>query len=269
MSTRGAAKRAAREARSSPALRALARGGYAANGLVHVIIGVIVIVIAVGGRGESDQAGAFKTIAAAPLGFVALWVLALLLGGLGVWHAADGLLTSRRSDVRKWGVRISEWGQALVFLALAAVSASVALGARPDADETAEDASRGVLTLPGGPWLLGIAGIGIGIGGVAFVVMGLRRSFRRKMSIPSGALGSGATVLGVVGFVAKGVALVVVGILLTVAAIKVDPGSAGGLDGAIRALLDVFAGPFLVAVVGAGFIAYGAFCFFRARYARL
>jgi type IV secretory pathway VirB2 component (pilin) len=89
------------------------------------------------------------------------------------------------------------------------------------------------------------------------------------MSIPSGGLGSGVTVLGVIGFVAKGVALVVVGILLTVAAIKVDPGSAGGLDGAIRALLDVFAGPFLVAVVGAGFIAYGAFCFFRARYARL
>lgn len=264
-----AAKRAAREARSSPALRVLARGGYAANGVVHVLIGVIVLVIAAGGRGESDQAGAFKAIASAPLGFVALWALAILLAGLGLWHAADGVIASRSSDVKKWGVRISEWGQALVFLALGVIAASVALGAKPDADESAQEASRGVLSIPGGPWLLGLVGVGIGIGGIAFVVMGVLRSFRSKVDIPPGRLGTAVTVLGVVGFVAKGVALVVVGVLLVVAAVKVDADAAGGLDGAVQALLDVFGGPFLVGLVGGGFVAYGVFCFFRARYARL
>jgi hypothetical protein len=264
-----AAKRAAREARSSPALRVLARGGYAANGVVHVLIGMIVVAIALGGKGESDQAGAFKAIGAAPLGFVALWALAILLAALGVWHAANGLIASRSSDVKKWGVRISEWSQALVFLALGAIAASVALGARPNADEAAEEASRGVLNLPGGAWLLGLTGIGIGVGGIAFVVMGVRRSFHSKVAIPESRAGTLVTTLGVIGFVAKGVALVVVGILLVIAAARVDPDTAAGLDGAIRSLLDVFGGPFLVAVVGAGFIAYGVFCFFRARYARL
>ena len=264
-----AAKRAAREARSSTPLRGLARGGYAANGGVHVLIGVIAIAIALGARGEGDQAGAFKTIGGAPLGFVGLWALAVLLGALGLWHAANGLIATRASDVKKWGVRISEWGQALVFLALGAIAASVALGARPNAEKTAEEASRGVLTLPGGAWLLGLVGIGIGVGGVSFLVMGVLRSFRTKVDIPEGRLGHTVTTLGVVGFVAKGIALLVVGILVTVAAVKVEPDTAGGLDGAIDTLLDMFAGPFLVGLVGAGFVAYGVFCFFRARYAHL
>jgi len=264
-----AAKGAARTATASPVFRVLARGGYAANGFVHVLIGIIVLVIAAGGRGESDQTGALKTIAAAPLGFVALWALAALLAALGCWHAAAGVVVSRRSGVRTWGLRISSWGQALVFLTLGALAASVALGARPDADDSAQDASRGVLAIPGGPWLLGLVGLGIGVGGVVFVVMGIRRSFRSKVDIPSGALGALVTVLGVVGFIAKGLALAGVGILLLVATVTFDPDAAGGLDGALQALLRGFLGPLLVGSIGAGFVAYGIFCFFRARYARL
>ncbi|MFT4281775.1 DUF1206 domain-containing protein [Microbacterium sp.] len=259
----------AREARSSTVLRLLARGGYAANGLVHVMIGVVAFVIAFGGRGKSDQTGAFTTIATAPLGFAALWVIAALLAGLGLWHVAAGTAVLRSSDAKKWGVRLSEWGQAAVFLALAVIAATVALGSRPDANETVQQASRGVLTVPGGPWLLGLVGIGIGIGGIAFIVMGVRRSYRNKVTIPRGALEVFVTALGSVGFVAKGIALSVLAVLLVIAAVRVDPDTAGGLDSAIRALLEVTGGPAIVAAVGAGFVAYGIFCFFRARYARL
>ncbi len=263
------AKQAAREARSSTPLRLLARGGYAANGVAHIIIGIIALVISGGGPGESDQAGAFLAIAQAPLGFAALWAMAVLLGALGLWHAAEGVAVMRRSDLTKWGVRVSEWGQAVIFVALGAIAASVALGARPNAEQTAQEASRGVLNIPGGPWVLALVGVAIAGGGVAFVVMGVRRSFHDKVAVPDGALGTVVTALGVVGFLAKGVALGVVGVLLVIAAVTVDAETAGGVDGAIRALLDVFGGPFLVAAVGAGFVAYGVFCLFRARYARL
>lgn len=263
------AKHAARQARSSTPLRALARGGYAANGAVHLLIGVLVIAVANGAGGDSDQAGAFKAIAAAPLGFVALWALAALLAALGLWHLAEGVVTSRRSDVKKWAVRTSEWGQAGVFIVLGVIAASVALGARPDADEAAQDASRGVLGIPGGAWLLGLVGVGIGIGGIAFVVMGARRSFRLKVAVPDGALGAVVSFLGVVGFVAKGAALLALGVLLVVAAVKVDPEAAGGLDGALRGLVEMDSGPLLVGAIGAGLLAYGVFCFFRAAFARL
>ena len=58
-------------------------------------------------------------------------------------------------------------------------------------------------------------------------------------------------------------------VLLLVAAVKVDPEAAGGLDAAIQTLLGLAFGPWLVGAVGIGFIAYGVFCLFRAKYARI
>jgi hypothetical protein len=269
-----AAKAVAREAEASTAFEALARAGYVANGVVHLLIGTIVLVIAFGGRAEGDQAGAFKAVAGAPLGFVLLWLIAIALAALGVWHIAEGILARDRSgDVkgaaRKWGRRAAEWGQALIFIALGLISAAVALGARPNAEKTAEAASRGLLYLPGGPIVLGLVGLGIATGGVSFIVMGVLRSFHKRMAIPDGALGRTVTAAGIVGFVAKGIALVIVGVLLLIAAVRDDAKTAGGLDGAVDALLDLALGPVLVGVVGAGFIAYGAFTVARGRYARM
>lgn len=289
METRGEvkaeAKHAARKVEASPTVRWLARSGYVANGVVHALVGVIALVLAFGGRGESDQAGAFKAIAAAPLGFAALWALAVALCALGAWHAAEGLLAhevphddddedaeglaKKKGLARKWGRRVAEWGQALVFLALGAIAASVAIGAKPSGDHAVEAVSRGVLSVPGGPFLLGLAGLGIGGGGVAFVVMGFLRSFENKMDLPDGPLGLSVKGLGVVGFIAKGLALIVVGVILVVAAVKTDPQAAGGLDGAMQALLELPVGPWIAGLVGVGFLAYAVFCAFRARYARI
>ena len=152
-------------------MRRLARAGYVANGFVHALIGVIVLVVAFGGDAESDQTGAFKAIAAVPVGAIALWLLAVALCALALHHAADGLLArEERGDsgpLGKWGRRAAAWGQAVVFAALGVIAAAVALGARPEAESTAEDASRGILSLPGGPFLLGAVGVGVAVGGVA------------------------------------------------------------------------------------------------------
>lgn len=275
MSVKSDARDAARAVESSPVLRGLARGGYAANGVVHLLIGTLALVVAAGGDEQTDQTGAFRAVAGAPLGFAGLWVLAVALGALGLWHLVAGALLRRsrgadaKERARVWGLRLSEWGQGVVFLALGVLSASVALGARPNAEQSATEASRGILSLPGGPLLLGAIGVGVGIGGVAFVWMGVRVSFEKKLALPTGALGATVRGLGIAGFVAKGIALAIVGVLLTVAAVRVDPTAAGGLDGAIAALIALPAGPWLAGSVGVGLIAYGVFCMFRARYATL
>lgn len=268
------AKHLAREAESSTVFEGMARAGYAANGIIHVLIGVIVLVLATGGDGEGDQAGALKAVAGAPAGFVALWLIAVGLWALAVWRAAEGLLARDRTGdaegaARKWGRRLAEWGQALVFAVLGVISAAVAMGARPNGEEAAEGASQVLLRIWGGSIVLGLIGLGIGIGGISFVVMGVRRSFRNRIRIPDGKLGRGITVLGIVGFVAKGIALIIVGVLLVVAAVGTDSDAAGGLDGAVDALLDLFLGPALAWMVGLGFIAYGIFTVARARFARM
>jgi hypothetical protein len=77
------------------------------------------------------------------------------------------------------------------------------------------------------------------------------------------------TVLGVVGYVAKGLALVAVGVLFAVAAVTFDPSKAKGLDGALKALAHLPFGTVILVAVGIGVIAYGVYLGARARLARL
>jgi hypothetical protein len=58
-------------------------------------------------------------------------------------------------------------------------------------------------------------------------------------------------------------------VLFIAAAATTDADQAGGLDSALKALLKLPLGPWVVGVVGAGFIAYGIYSMVRARYARL
>jgi hypothetical protein len=269
-----APKRAARRAEQSTRFRWTARAGYVANGIVHILIGAIALVVAFGGDGETDQAGALMVIAGAPLGFLILWFIAITLCALGLWQLLQGMLERKPTDdtpgiAKKWGQRIGKWGQASIFIALGLIAASVALGAHVDAEKAAENASRGLLHIPGGPIVLALIGLGVGIGGIAFIVMGVRRSFRNNVHIPQHGIGRSISGLGVVGFVSKGIALIILGILLVVASIRSDADVAGALDGALRALLALAYGPMLVGIIGIGFIAYGLFCLFRAPYARL
>lgn len=263
------AERTARSAAAHPAFRALASTGYAANGVVHLLIGAIVLAAGASGGGESDQTGAFRAIAEAPLGFVALWVLTTGLAALALWYVVEGVLIDEDDTGKRWARRIGEWAKAVVYAAIGYSAASVALGAGSSGDQGAQNASSTVLSLPGGPLLLGAAGLVIVVIGGAFVVKGVVRSFRKKLRMPTGTLGRIVTVLGVVGYVAKGIALAIVGVLIVTAAVQVDPGEAGGLDRAISSLVALPFGPWLVGAAGVGFIAYGVYCFFRARYARL
>ncbi|WP_029088295.1 DUF1206 domain-containing protein [Brevibacterium album] len=263
------AKSAARSAEGSTAFRALARGGYAANGVVHALVGGIAVSIGLTGRGDSDQTSALSSLAGNPLGSLSLWVLTALLAALGIFHLLDGWTQSRADSTKKWGVRLSRWGQGAVFLLTGAVAAFTALGRRGDGDATAENASRGLLDVPGGPVVLAVIGLGLLVGGLVFMAMGSLRSFRTRMSLPAGALGTAVSALGVIGFVAKGATVSVIGVLIGLAGLQDDPSEAGALDSAVQTLRDIPGGTAIVLTLGLGLIAYGAFCGFRARFARL
>lgn len=266
-------KQAAAQARSHPAVRSAARAGFVANGAVHVLIGLLALVMASGRHAQGDQGGALAAIAGVPLGFAVLWVVAVALWALALWNLLDGIVVFAGSDVKqqakKWGRRLSSWAKAVAYAGVGLLAASAALGARSDGNESARSASRDVLAIPGGPVVLGLIGLGVAVAGIAFGVMGVRRTFEKKMDLPDGPTGTAMRSLGVAGYLAKGVALLVVGILLLVAAVKVDPGQAGGTDAALRALLATPFGPWSVGAVGVGLIAYGMFLCLRARYERL
>jgi hypothetical protein len=247
--------------------RILARTGYAVAGLLHVIIGVIAISIGLhAGGGQADQTGALRSVVRAPGGIVLLVVMIAGLLALGVWQVLRSITAEQRDEKQEWRSRLSAWGQAIGYLFLAGIAISVAVGGGSSRGGTPLTAR--VLEVPGGVVLIAAVGLGVFAGGVWFVVKGVRKKFLDDLQ-PEGGLRGLVETVGVVGHVAKGAALAVLGVLIVVAAVTADPDKAEGLDAAFQAIARVPFGEVLVVLIGAGFIFYGAYSGFRARFARL
>jgi len=218
------------------------------------------------GGTDADPSGALSAIAATPGGSSSSgrsWrasprspvaghrgLLLLLPSG----EIVDGLITALKG---------------VVYAAIAASGVTIALGGRSDSTEDAREVSAFLIATPGGVFILALLGLVIVGIGVYFIVKGVRRRFRRDLRVPDGKTGRTVVALGVIGYVAKGVALVSLGVLAVVAAITTDSSEVTGLDGALRALTELPFGVVLLSIVGLGLVAYGVYCAARARWARL
>jgi hypothetical protein len=262
---------AARSAGTNRHLKTLARVGYAVNGLLHGMIGAIAISIAVGAGGQSaDQSGALGEVATSPGGGFVLWTIIVGLVALGLFQVLQAFLVPHEDSAKKlWAHRLKEAGKGIAYLFVAGTALTVALDGSADSAGSTASASASVLALPGGPVLLMIAGLAVLAVGGYFVYKGIARTFTEDLAVPSGAAGTATVALGVAGYVAKGIAVGVVGILVIVAGFTVDPSQSTGLDGALHSLAALPFGVVILVLVGAGLIAYGVYCLFRARYAKL
>lgn len=263
------ASRGAQIATKSTPLRAAARAGYAVNGIVHILIGVTAIRLVVGPGGEADQSGAIGEMAGAPGGRLLLWVIAIALFALALWQLLHAFLKRTGSIRRRWAQRLGDLAKAAAYGVVGWTALKFAQGFSSSSAASSQGLSARILSMPGGVIILiliGLLVLGIGVG---FIVRGLSRRFLKRIDVPDGPLGRFISALGVVGYSAEGVALVLVGILFEVAAATLDPTKATGLDGALRALISVPFGEVILVAIGAGFIAYGLYSEFRARFARL
>jgi lysylphosphatidylglycerol synthetase-like protein (DUF2156 family) len=262
-------KEAARAAQGSTTLRTVARVGYAVLGLLHIVIGSIAITIATGGGGSADQSGAMAQIRDTPFGIVVLWIIVVGLAALAVWEIVQAFLEYEPDTKKKWGRRLTHLGTAGAYIAIAVTAFTFALGGSSSSSQSSQSLSAELLATPGGVILLVLVGLIVAGVGAAFVYKGVTKKFEEKLDLPGAALGRAVVAFGVVGYVAKGIAVGVAGILFIVAAFTRDPEAAGGLDAALQTLVQLPFGPVILWIVGAGLILYGLFCFARARYAKM
>jgi hypothetical protein len=267
--TTESAKHVVNDAADSQTLHTLARVGYAVNGLLHALIGLIAIGVVAGLGGDADQSGALRQVASAPGGVLVLWTIVIGLAALGIWLALSAFLVAPRKADKKAIHMVSELAKAATYLALSGTALTFALGGSSSSSSGSTGVSARLLGAPGGVILVAAIGVAILAVGVYFVVKGVTHRFTRDIAVPPGTAGTATVALGVAGYAAKGVALAVVGILFVFAAVTADPNKATGLDGALQALSELPAGAAVLGIVGCGLIAYGAYCVVRAFRARL
>ncbi len=265
------AEQDARRAEENPVVKGIARGGFVASALVQALIGVIAIEVALHRSGSTpDQTGALEDVARTPGGPIVLWVAAAGSLALGLWLIVSGFLARDSTTKARWGKRARHWGRAVVYLAHRGRSGPrPALGAGASSSSSSRRSSAGLLAVPGGPVLLVLIGAAILVAGGTLIWTGVARRFERFAVVPHGGWGRLFVTLGVIGFVARGLAVGVVGVLLVVAAFTLDPKKAAGLDGALKSLLALPFGEPLLLVIGIGWIVAGVFAVLWARQVRL
>jgi hypothetical protein len=271
MSERG--KQAGQEARHSTTMKAAARLGLVAYGVVHLLIAWIALQIAWQGSGDASSGGALRTVARQPFGQPLLWVAAGGLAALTVWLIMTALWGYRsEDDSKRMFKRLSAVGRAAVYAVLAVSAARTASAGSTSSgsDSKEEGLTAQLMGAPAGRVLVAIVGVVILIVAAAHVHRGISKNFTHdlEMSATSGTPGDAVLVVGRVGYIGKGAAIGVVGVLFVWAAISYDPDKAGGLDDALKTVRDQPYGPYLLTFVALGLASFGLFCFAWARYVR-
>ncbi len=262
----------------------MARLGWVAKGIVYALVGVLAVPIAIQGlradRTRADDAeaspmGAVAAIADTSLGAIALWIVAAGLALYVVWRLLSIMLPAENTAV----TRLTRAGYAVsaaMYSFLAWSALSFATGERAAREAETEDAkveriTRELMDTTTGRWLVGAIGacvVGIGI---FFVVRGVRASFHDDLEPRDvGPISLESIVaFGRVGWVGRGVVLILVGWFVTSAAVRFRPSDAHGLDGSLREVTELAIGPLIVGSAALALIAYGLFCVISAPRQRL
>lgn len=265
-------------ATDSSAFEIAARVGFAVSGVLHLLVAYIIVRIALGSGGNADQSGALATLAGQTGGAVILWLAAAGLLALGLWRAAEAVVGPRpgersgRSaashpddDPPAWD-RAKAAGLAAVNLALAFSAARFATGSGQSSGQQSAGMSAQLMQSGWGKALLVLVGLGVIAVGGYHVYRGAVQKFYRDLRVTRR---RGITVVGVTGYVAKGLVLAGAGVLVIVATLQADPAKAAGLDAAIKTLGGAPFGKFLLLLAAAGIAAFAAYSFVRSRYNRM
>jgi len=264
----------AEQAGDSASLELLARAGLIAYGGVHLLIGWLAVQIAwsASASKSADTSGALKTLASQPFGKILLWLVAVGLVALALWQASEVIWGYRnREGAKRVRKQVTSGLLAVIYAALGVSAASVALGSGSSSSQSQKQATSGVLAWPGGSVIVVVAGLIIIGVGAAQVVKGVKKSFAEEIdtSSMSPVARKGVAQLGQIGYIARGVALGMVGGLLSYATLSFDRQKAQGLDGAMQTILAQPFGRFLLTAVALGFVAFGVFAILQSRYRRM
>jgi hypothetical protein len=264
------AHQAAREA--SPWIEGLSRLGYAAKGIVYVLVGVLAAQAAAGVGGETtDTHGALLHVLEAPFGRLLLAIIALGLAGYALWCFVQAAFDcdGEGSDARGLAARLGQAASGVVYGGLAAWAVGLLVGGGDGGgSDPTRDRTAWLLAQPFGAWLVGIAGaVVVGVG-----LFKLWKAWSNDLCERLHLQGLGPneqtwiTRIGRVGYAAQGITLGLIGAFLILAAVQAEPDTARGLGGALATLAEQPAGPWLLGLVAAGLIAYGLFMLVQARY---
>ncbi|PZQ50245.1 MAG: DUF1206 domain-containing protein [Novosphingobium pentaromativorans] len=258
----------------SDRMTVLARLGFAARGLVYILVGWLAFDASRTGAEPSDNQGALGTLGDTALGHVILAICAIGFAGYAFWRLAEGALDpeargrTNKGKFERVAHLVSGGANALLCI----IAGRLALRSSPanhgsPGDESAQSWSAWLLDKPGGVALLVAVGLGLFMVAAAQALKAYKAGFDElDGDVPAP---SYVRWIGRLGYSARAVVFAMIGWLLISAALQHDPTRAGGLGDALAELRAQPEGSWILAIIGVGLSLFGVFSLVEARYRRL
>ncbi len=263
------ADRLGRQTDQSDTLDIAVRVGLVAYGVVHLMIAWLALQLAFGDKsGQASSTGALHELAQQPLGSVLIWAIAIGMFLLVVWRAIEAAVGSPEKDGKdQVKARLVSAGKAIIYASIGVSALRIATGSGGSKGGTDSTTAK-LMNLPGGQLIVGLVALGILAYGGNMIRRAWTEKFREHLSSEGTSGDDGAAYIwfGKIGYVAKGLAIGIVGLLFGYAAITHEANKSGGLDQALQKVLQQPFGPYLLGVIALGIGCYGLFCFARARH---
>jgi hypothetical protein len=222
--TAGTLKRTARKAEDSTVAAWGARAGLVARGVLWLVVGVLAVEVALGGHAKADRKGALETLRDQPLGQLLLIVLAAAFAAHACFRLLEGTVGHRdeKDDGRRRLKRAWSLCRVVVYGSLCASTLRFLVG-EGGSSEDARKPAQDVMSLPAGRWLVGLAGVGLIVGGIVQGVRGVRQDFTGKLRLPRGGMRKAVEIVGAAGLAGRGLVYALIGWFLADAALSYDP----------------------------------------------
>ncbi|MCC2547406.1 DUF1206 domain-containing protein [Hymenobacter sp. BT175] len=255
----------------SSGIKTMARLGFAAIGIVYLLMGVLALLAAAGQSegARTDKEEAVHHLQDLPGGSILLGLIAFGLLGYIIWRFTQAIRDTEGKGSGAKGVGLRLWyiGSGLFYSGLALYAARLALnGQASQGGNTSQSLTAKVLGWPNGDWLIILLGLIIIGSGLYQIYRAYAGKFQKDVNATSLSPGQQRLVYraGQVGFTARGIVLGIIGYFFVQAGQQSRAGAVGSTHEAFDLLASM--GSFVLGIVAAGLIAYGLFMLVQARY---
>lgn len=262
----------AKQAARSPWVDRLTRIGYAARGVLYILIGLLALQFALGtGGAPTDQNGVLAMLSRIPFGNIILIAMAIGLAGYSLWGIVRALFDPLKRGDDPVGLieRASFVISAASYGAFALVALYFASGWGIREASQPQDISAQLMSKPYGRWLTGGLGAFWIAAALAQLYIAVTAQFARDFKFgKEDDERQWAILMGRIGYAARSVVFGIIGWFLIQAAYNFDPNEAVGFDGALLELVKHPYGALLMGAVALGLVAFGIYSVLCARWIR-
>lgn len=245
----------------------IARLGYAAKGVVFALVGWIAIRAAMAAGDAGGATEALASLTDERGGQLMLMVIAIGLLAHVIWRAVQALLDPEHAgtDAKRIAVRLFYALSGVIYASLAWTAWQLGRGDPTGSENGQEIWVARLLEQPFGQWLVMLAGLGVIGYGLHQLVKAARGDVNRRMRAGGLIDPHWLNLIGRIGVAARGLVFLPIGWFVFAAGREYRAEEAADLD----EVLQMFGHGWLLAAVGAGFIAYGLNQIAKAVYRRI